>query len=182
MVASASACCVTSHHAAPGIGRQQRPGAVYLFSVLDFANRAIMARCEKNATLAFMINPAATPLTRREEYINLVACVVFMTLPLFFFRMLPVWYVVPVAVLFAGLLLKPFRKALLRLWFLFSHALGTVNTSVLLFLIYFFLITPYALLFRKKAGGNYILRKPQQQTLFRTREHLVEKTDFEKSW
>lgn len=182
MVASSSACCATSHHAAPGVGQQQRPGAVYLFSILGLANRAIMNRCEKNATLAFMINLPATSLSRRDEYINLFACAAFMALLLFFFQMLPVWYVVPVAVLFAGLLLKPFRKALLQSWLLFSRALGTINTGVLLFLIYFFLITPYALLFRKKAGGNYILRKPQQQTLFRTREHLVEKTDFEKSW
>ncbi len=122
-------------------------------------------------------------MTKRQQYINLFACAVFISLILFLTRVDSLWYVIPGAILLAGLLSTAARKAILWLWLKFSHGLGTVNSTIILFLIYFLIITPYAVLFRKKVAGNYILRKPLQgRSLFKDRKHLVAKEDFEKSW
>jgi predicted membrane protein len=121
-------------------------------------------------------------MTKRQQYINLFACAVFLSLILFIIRVDPLWYLVPGLILLAGLLNAAARKAILWLWLKFSHLLGTVNSTILLFLIYFLVITPYAVLFRKKVAVNYILRKPQAKSLFKERDHRVVKEDFEKSW
>ncbi len=122
-------------------------------------------------------------MTTRQQYINFFACAVFISLILFLTRVDPLWYVVPVLLLLAGLLSGTVRKAILWLWLKFSHVLGTVNSTIILFLIYFLIITPYAVLFRKKVAVNYILRKPQLgASLFKARNHPVAKEDFEKSW
>lgn len=122
-------------------------------------------------------------MSTRQQYINLFACAVFISLILFLSKVDFLWYIVPGAVLLAGLLSGAARNAVLWLWLKFSHLLGTVNSTIMLFLIYFLIITPYAVLFRKKVAVNYILRKPKQATsLFKDRKHLVAKEDFEKSW
>lgn len=122
-------------------------------------------------------------MTKRQQYINLFACAVFISLILFIARAHVLWYMIPAIVLLAGLLSGAARRAVLWLWLRFSHVLGTVNSTIILFLIYFLIITPYAVLFRKKVAVNYILRKPKHGTsLFKDRKHLVAKEDFEKSW
>ncbi len=122
-------------------------------------------------------------MTKRQQYINLFACAVFISLILFLTKVDLLWYIVPGAILLAGLLSTVVRKGVLWLWLKFSHLLGTVNSTIILFLIYFLIITPYAVLFRKKVAGNYILRKPLRgASLFKERNHLVAKEDFEKSW
>jgi uncharacterized BrkB/YihY/UPF0761 family membrane protein len=122
-------------------------------------------------------------MTKRQEYINLFACAVFISLILFLTKVNVLWHIVPGALLLAGLLSAVARKAILWLWLKFSHILGAVNSTIILFLIYFLIITPYAILFRKKVAGNYILRKPLSGiSLFKERKHTVCKEDFEKSW
>lgn len=122
-------------------------------------------------------------MTKRQQYINLFACAVFISLIFFLTKRDPVWYIIPATVLLAGILSAAARQGILWLWLKFSHLLGTVNSTMILFLIYFLIITPYALVFRKKLAGNYILRKPPQGTsLFKNRQHTVAKEDFEKSW
>ena len=122
-------------------------------------------------------------MTKRQQYINLFASAVFISLILFLTRVGPLWHIIPGAILLAGLLSTAVRKAVLWLWLKFSHVLGTVNSTIILFLIYFLIITPYAVLFRKKVAGNYILRKPLRgASLFKERNHRVAKDDFEKSW
>lgn len=122
-------------------------------------------------------------MTKRQQYINLFACSVFISLILFLTKTNWTWYLAPAAILLAGLFIHPFRQAVLWLWLKFSHLLGVVNSTIILFLIYFLIITPYAAVFRKKAAGNYILRKPRNCTsLFRRREHWFSGEDFEKSW
>jgi len=122
-------------------------------------------------------------MTKRQQYINIIACSVFVSLILFILKVPVLWYIIPGALLLSGLLFKPVRTAILWAWLRFSHALGTINSAIILFLIYFLIITPYALLFRKKIGGNYILRKPVPgASLFKERKHTVSKEDFEKSW
>lgn len=122
-------------------------------------------------------------MTKRQQYINLFACAVFISLILFLTRLDLLWYIVPGTILLAGLLSAAARKAILWLWLKFSHLLGTVNSTIILFLIYFLIITPYAVLFRRKVAVNYILRKPQDgRSLFKERNQQVAKDDFEKSW
>lgn len=122
-------------------------------------------------------------MTKRQQYINLFASAVFISLILFLAGADPLWYIVPGLLLLAGLLSGAARKAVLWIWLKFSHLLGMVNSTIILFLIYFLIITPYATLFRKKVAVNYVLRKPRHDaSLFRERNHLVAKEDFEKSW
>lgn len=122
-------------------------------------------------------------MTGRQQYINLFACAVFISLILFLAGVNPLWYIVPGVILLAGLLSEAARRGILWLWLRFSHLLGAVNSTIILFFIYFLIITPYAALFRKKVAGNYILRRPPHgSSLFKERNHRVVKEDFEKSW
>jgi hypothetical protein len=122
-------------------------------------------------------------MTKRQQYINLFACAVFISLILFIAKATILWYTIPGIILLAGLLIKPAMQAILWVWLKFSHLLGTVNSTIILFIIYFFIITPYSVLFRKKIGGNYVLRRPKNSSsLFKDRQHVVSKEDFEKSW
>lgn len=122
-------------------------------------------------------------MTKRQQYINLFACAVFISLILFIARVPVLWYIVPGTILLAGLLSPVALKAMLWLWLKFSHVLGIVNSTIILCLIYFLIITPYAVLFRRKVAVNYTLRKPQGgRSLFKERKHPVTKDDFEKSW
>ena len=94
-----------------------------------------------------------------------------------------VWFTIPVVVLIIGLLFAPGLKVILLVWLKFSALLGKINSTIILSVIYFLFITPYAILFRKKMGGNYIKYKPLQgASLFKDRNHVVSEQDFEKSW
>lgn len=121
-------------------------------------------------------------MTPRQQYINLFACAVFVALVMRICGAAPVWYVLPGLCLVLGLLNGVVRKGILWLWQKFSHVLGHVNSMLILCLLYFLVITPYALVFRNKARRNYLLRQPLGNSSFRERNQRVQKEDFEKSW
>lgn len=106
-----------------------------------------------------------------------------MALVFFITGLKPLWFCIPAIVLIAGLLIKPVLKTVLMVWLKFSNLLGKINSTIILSIIYFLIITPYAIVFRKKMGGNYIKYKPLQGvSLFKDRSHIVSEQDFEKSW
>ncbi len=122
-------------------------------------------------------------MTKRQQYTNLAACSVFIAMVMFIAKTPYIFFSIPGFILIFGLLFKQVLKVVLSLWLKFSMVLGTINSTLILGIIYFCIITPYTFLFKKKLGGNYIKHKPQQvRSLFKTRNHTVSKQDFEKSW
>lgn len=122
-------------------------------------------------------------MTKRQEYINLFAFVIFISLMMFILKCSYFYFLIPLFVFLFGTTFPFLRKKILFAWIRFSYFLGSVNTRIILFLIFFMVLFPYALLFKRRIKGNYILRKTAQlESLFQSRNHAVVKSDFEKSW
>lgn len=62
----------------------------------------------------------------------------------------PVWWLLSIAaaIIIAALFLPAIFKPVLKVWMPLGHLLGTLNTWLLLAVVFFVLITPMALLFR----------------------------------
>jgi uncharacterized membrane protein len=75
-------------------------------------------------------------------------------------------------------------KPLARVWFGFSHFLGTIVSKVILSLVFFLIVTPVGLL-RKAFGADPMktgLWKKGDDSVMVDRDHLYSKEDIEKPY
>jgi hypothetical protein len=94
-----------------------------------------------------------------------------------------VWIPLCAAVLLTGLLLKGTASRMVRGWLKFSVTLSRTNSRVILTLVFFFFLTPLALLYRMFARNPLMLKKDKgASTYFHERNHSFERGDFEKMW
>ena len=79
-----------------------------------------------------------------------VLSVVFgLALPFAFGKQLPVWPFAAAIVFAAAALLKPnLLSGVYAIWMKFGHIAGTINSKILLTLVFFLLILPYGLVLR----------------------------------
>ncbi|WP_318311786.1 hypothetical protein [Flagellimonas crocea] len=68
-----------------------------------------------------------------------------------------------------------------KIWFSFSHYLGMVMNALIMFLIFYIILTPLSF-FQKLARKNKILQKPDGETYFHQRNHIYTTKDIEKPW
>lgn len=68
-----------------------------------------------------------------------------------------------------------------KIWFGFSHYLGLVMNSIIMFLIFFLILTPLSF-FQRLTGNNQILKKGNADSYFYKRNYLYTKKDIEKPW
>lgn len=80
-----------------------------------------------------------------------------------------------------SLLSKKIADLIVRGWFRVGSILGYVNSRILLSVIFFVVLTPIALLKRTLTGSGLNLKK-EHLSYFKKRDHLFEKSDFEKPW
>ena len=80
-----------------------------------------------------------------------------------------------------ALLSDKIAKLIVQLWFGLANILGYINSRILLSIIYYLILVPFALLGRLSKSKALILKK-QEGSYFTTRDHLFEKADFEKPW
>ena len=83
--------------------------------------------------------------------------------------------------LFLGVLLS--ERAIdfiLFLWQKLANVLGYINTRIILFVFYFFVITPYSFLM-KLFSSNKIMQKGVDSQ-FKNTVHLYKKSDFDNMW
>jgi len=68
-----------------------------------------------------------------------------------------------------------------KIWFSFSHYLGMVMNVLIMFLIFYIILTPLSFL-QKLAQKNKLLQKPNGETYFHQRDHIYTARDVEKPW
>jgi predicted membrane protein len=66
-------------------------------------------------------------------------------------------------------------------WFAFSHYFGLVMNYLVMFVLFFVVLTPLAF-FQRLLGKNHILKKTQSDSHFRMRQHLFASRDLERPW
>jgi Saxitoxin biosynthesis operon protein SxtJ len=94
------------------------------------------------------------------------------------------WLLMAAAGLLAcGIFIRPVAALLSRCWLRMAEILGRVNTRILLTLVFFLILTPIALLYRRFTNNPLQLkREPGGGTYFMERDHTYTPKDMEKMW
>jgi len=82
-----------------------------------------------------------------------------------------------------GLFSKPFAAAVAKAWLAFGEILGGIVNRAVLGLAFYLILTPIALLYRLfHKDALCLVRKPQQRSYFKTREHSFSAQDLRDPW
>jgi hypothetical protein len=86
--------------------------------------------------------------------------------------------------LFIGLFIKRLALVIAGGWLKFAAALGTANTKIILFVIFYLFLTPIAFLYRLTHGDVMNLKdeNPPQESFWKERNHQYKPEDIEKQW
>jgi hypothetical protein len=71
---------------------------------------------------------------------------------------------------------------ILKGWFKIAEVLGYINTRILMSLVFFIFLTPFALLQRLLSRKNYLGLKDTDKSVFHTRDHQYVPEDFDNIW
>lgn len=85
------------------------------------------------------------------------------------------------ALILISIISHKFLDFLILLWFKFSHFLGLVNSRIILFLVYYLILLPLALL-NKLFGKNIFQFKQGSITYLKERQHTFTSKDFQNTW
>lgn len=109
----------------------------------------------------------------------ILICLLVMHFGKYDFLLLPAIAVLLVTMTCPGIL-----APVARLWFGFSHLLGSVMSKVLLAVIFFAVATPIGLLRRLSGADSMLMRdwKKGTQSVFKDRNHTFAKGDLEKPY
>jgi predicted membrane protein len=108
-----------------------------------------------------------------------LACIIF---SLLFEKQILLY--IAACLLIIGNFLKQLSRRLSHIWLRFAHFLGTINTKVILSIIFFLLLTPLAALYRMIKGDflNIKRESDEKKTCWTEREHQYVAEDFENVW
>jgi hypothetical protein len=81
-----------------------------------------------------------------------------------------------------GLISRTFAKWFNRAWLGLSEALGFVMSRVILTLLYFLILTPVALLYRRFNRDPLQLNRTRSGSYYKERHHVYTKKDLENTW
>ena len=84
-------------------------------------------------------------------------------------------------VVFFGLLIKQVGLLITRVWFKLSQAIGWLSSKIILSVLYFLIITPYAYLIRLFSNRDVLSRKPKE-SLFVSRNKKYLSSDLTNPW
>jgi Saxitoxin biosynthesis operon protein SxtJ len=84
--------------------------------------------------------------------------------------------------LFLVLFIKKAAAWLAWGWLQFSHFIGTVNTKIILTLIFFLILTPIAFLYRLFYGDSLNIRHKTNDSTWHHRDYTYQKSDLDKAW
>ena len=86
--------------------------------------------------------------------------------------------------LFIGLFIKPMALIIAEGWTKFAVALGAVTTRIVLFFIFYFILTPIAYLYRLTHSDIMNIRKDDQskKSFWKERNQQYKPEDLEKQW
>ena len=95
---------------------------------------------------------------------------------------LPGFFYLALLLLFLALFVKKAATWLTWGWLRFSHLIGTVNTRIILTLIFFLFLTPIAFVYRLFHGDSLKIKKNTSDSNWFHRDHTYEKSDLDKAW
>jgi len=130
--------------------RQQCSCAIYLFSLLK--------------------------MKWQQKHTSLTVIAIGFGILYFFFR--KEWMLVPIGIVFIGFLFGNIGSFIHLAWMMIAKILGFINSRILLSLLFFFILTPVALIMRLLGKGTFIKSIKNKSSLFETRNHLYTKTDL----
>lgn len=94
-----------------------------------------------------------------------------------------VFVYVALVLLLTGLFIKPVARIISRVWLKFAELLGTFNSKVILTVVFFIVLTPFAFLFRLFTKNPLQLKNQSEaKSIYKVRNHLYSREDFEKMW
>ena len=94
-----------------------------------------------------------------------------------------VFLYIALAFLVTGTFLTGLTEIISRGWLTFANVLGTINSRIILSIIFFLFVTPVALFYRLLHGDFMDIRKdPTRKTYYKARDHVYSAGDLEKPW
>ena len=142
-------------------------GAFYLYVVLGDA----------------MENKTNTKTHGREKELETIIVLALAGLVLFFIFTQEIFLLISLVFLCVSLLSKKLTSKISRLWLGFSYYVGTVNSKIILTLIFYFFLTPIAFIFRLCTKNPLLLKMDKSlESYYSNRNYTPNKKDFEKIW
>ena len=92
------------------------------------------------------------------------------------------FFVAALVVGILGLLNHVTRSWIIWIWEKFSYALGWFNARVLLSIVFVFILTPIAALYRLFKGDSLKVNKSPEKSTFFERNHLYTSKDLQNPW
>lgn len=71
---------------------------------------------------------------------------------------------------------------ILKGWMKIAEVLGFVNTRIIMSLVFFIFLTPFALLQKLFSRSNFLSLKDTEDSVFHTRDHQYKPEDFDNIW
>ncbi len=81
-----------------------------------------------------------------------------------------------------SLLSTTFQNAVLWVWFKIALILGYINTRLILGLVFFVFLTPFAWMQKLFVRKNFLSLKDKESTVYHTRNHQYKPEDFDNIW
>ena len=81
-----------------------------------------------------------------------------------------------------SLLSSTLEGLILKVWFKFALLLGYINTRIILGLVFFVFLTPFAWLQKLFVRKNFLSLKDKENTVYHTRNHTYKAEDLENIW
>ena len=117
----------------------------------------------------------------KKEIISLLIIIAgFFIISFFIKNYLPV--IIVSALCLPGFFYFTWAKIIHLGWMALANGLGWINSRILLFIIFYFILTPIAFFARLAGKSGFIKTNKNNSTLFINRNHLYVKSDLENPW
>jgi Na+/pantothenate symporter len=88
-----------------------------------------------------------------------------------------------VAFLLIGVTIKSLASLIADVWLNFSHVIGSINSRIILTVVFYTLLTPLAFLYRIFSKNPMMLKKDvSSSSFFFDRNHSFAPEEFERTW
>ena len=93
----------------------------------------------------------------------------------------PILVTISTVIAVVSLIIPGFGRIIEWGWYKIAHVLGWINTRILLSLVFYIFLLPFALLARI-SGKNSLKLRRLKDSVFTKRDHVYTKKDFENMW
>jgi energy-coupling factor transporter transmembrane protein EcfT len=87
-----------------------------------------------------------------------------------------------ILLLAVALFIRPLAGAAVHRWLKFSEGIARVNSTLILFLVFFFVLTPLAFVYRLFNRDPLRLRRDNPASYYVERNHTFSPSDLDKQW